>query len=141
MRARYFLLAAALTVTVAAQPATVRRSTNIAALAAFPSFYNFHPVLIVGTVSQQPNGDLIASDGAASVHVIAKGSAPDGVDEVRGDFWDLGRMNPEDPRLAGIDVHSMFHIDPEGTWPRPGQVTAIVAATVTPAPPASAATI
>ena len=24
-----------------------------------------------------------------------------GLDEVRGEFWDLGRMNADDPRLAG----------------------------------------
>lgn len=141
MRARSVLLAAALVATVSAQPGAVRRSTNIDALLAFPSFYQMRPVLIVGTLSQAANGDFIASDGASSIHVVVKGNAPDGLNEVRGDFWDLGRMNPDDPRLGGIDVRSTFHVDPEGTWPRPGQVTAIVSATVTPAAPASAATL
>jgi hypothetical protein len=98
-------------------------------------------VLVVGTITQAPNGDLMASDGVQSIHVIAKGSAPDGLDEIRGEFWDLGKMNPEDPRLAPYDIRTTFHIDPDAGWPRAGQVTAIVQAAVTPATRPSAATI
>ena len=36
-------------------------------------------------------------------------------------------MKPDDPRLAGYDLRATFHIDPEGAWPRPGEVTVIVA--------------
>ena len=38
------------------------------------------------------------------MRVLFKGSAPDGLSEVRGEFWDLGRMNADDPRLAGYDL-------------------------------------
>jgi hypothetical protein len=130
----------ALTVSLSAQqqPA-VRRATNIASLLAFPAFYQLRPVLLAGTVSQQDNGDIHVADGTETIRIIAKGtSAPDGLNEVRGDFWDLGRMNASDPRLAAYDLKETFHVDPEGAWPRPGQVTAIMASGVTPAsaPPA-----
>jgi hypothetical protein len=75
------------------------------------------------------------------MRVIFKGSAPDGVDEVRGEFWDLGRLTADDPRLAGYDLKSIFKIDPEGAWPRPGQVTAIVASAIAPAGTVSAPSI
>jgi hypothetical protein len=142
MRTRLVVLLVALAAaSFSAQQPTVRRSTNIAALASFPSFYNLRPVLLVGSVSQRANGDLAVSDGSTAIQVVAKGGAPDGLDEVRGEFWDLGRMNPDDPRLAPYDVKATFHIDPEAGWPRPGQVTAVVSAAVTPASPPSAASI
>jgi hypothetical protein len=64
--------------------------------------------------------------------VVFKGNAPDGNDEIRGEFWDLGRMKADEPRLANIDLRSTFGVDPDGAWPRPGDVTAIMATTITP---------
>jgi hypothetical protein len=115
-----------------AQPA-VRRATNIAAILAYPNFYHLRPILLVGTVAQQQNGEFRVSDGTGSLRVIPDGNIPDGRDEVRGQFWDLGRMKPDDPRLAGYDLRAVFHVDPEGAWPRPGEMTVIIASAITPA--------
>ena len=115
-----------------AQPA-VRRATNIAAIVQFPGFYHLRPIVIIGKVATEPNGEIRVSDGGVSVRLITKGSAFDGLDEVRGEFWDIGRMKPDEPRLAEYDLKATFHVDPEGPWPRPGDVTAIVATTVAPA--------
>jgi hypothetical protein len=116
-----------------AQPAP-RRATNVAALVSHPDFYHLRPVVIVGRIESKANGDLEISDGTATLHVVSKVSTPDGLDEIRGDFWDLGRLKQDDPRLAGIDLRATFHIDPQtAAWPRPGDVTAIIAATVAPA--------
>ena len=109
-----------------AQP-TVRRATNIAAILAYPSFYHMRPVLLVGTVARQQNGEFQVSDSSGSLRVIPEGGAPEGLGEVRGQFWDLGRMKPDDPRLTGYDMRATFHVDPEGAWPRPGEVTAVIA--------------
>ena len=125
-------LALALVASADAQPAT-RRATNLAAILAYPSFYHMRPIVLVGTVAQQQNGELRVSDGTRSLRVVPRGNAPDGVDEVRGQFWDLGRMKPDDPRLAGYDLRATFHVDPQGAWPRPGDVTVIMASAITPA--------
>jgi Big-like domain-containing protein len=109
-----------------AQPAG-RRATNIAAILAYPNFYHMRPILLVGTVAQLPNGEFRVSDNSGSLRLIPQGNAPDGLDEVRGQFWDIGRMKPDDPRLAGYDLRATFHVDPEGAWPRPGEVTAVIA--------------
>ena len=114
-----------------AQPA-LRRATNIAAILAYPSFYHMRPILLVGSVVQQQNGEFRVSDSTGSLRIIPDGNVPDGLDEVRGQFWDLGRMKADDPRLAGYDIRATFHIDPEGAWPRPGEVTVIMASSVTP---------
>jgi len=108
-----------------------RRASNIAALLAFPVFYHGRPVLIVGTVSTQTDGQVRVSDGTASLRVVFKGSAPDGDDEIRGEFWDLGRMKSDDPRLASIDLRKTFGVDPEGAWPRAGEATALMATAIT----------
>lgn len=115
---------------VTAQPST-RRATNLAAVLNYPAFYQRRPVILVGTVTLRDNGQLQISDETGSLQVVFKGTAPDGPAEVRGEFWDIGRMNPDDPRLAVVDVRA-FKIDPEGPWPRPGQVMVVVASAVVP---------
>ena len=122
-----------------AQPAT-RRATNLAALLAYPGFYHTRPILIVGKVALEKD-QLRVSDEAGSVRLVFKGNAPDGVDEIRGEFWDVGRMRSDDLRLANIDLRATFQMDPDSPWPKPGEVTAIVASAVTPAAPALAPSI
>ena len=41
-------------------------------------------------------------------------------------------MKPDDPRLASIDLRKTFGVDPEGAWPRAGEVTAIMATAIAP---------
>jgi hypothetical protein len=114
-----------------AQPAT-RRATNLATLLAYPGFFHGRPIVIVGKVGID-NDQLKVSDDNGSIHLIFKGTAPEGLDEVRGEFWDLGRMKPDDIRLSTYDLRQTFKVDPEAAWPRPGEVTAIIATAVAPA--------
>ena len=83
-------MALALAANASAQPAT-RRPTNIAALVAYPSFFHNRPILIVGTVATTDNGIRVSDDNGYFV-VLFKGSAPDGLDEVRGEFWDISQL-------------------------------------------------
>ena len=136
LRSSLWLLCA---VSVTAQPAT-RRATNIAALMAYPGFYHSRPILIVGKVALEKD-ELRVSDDSGSVRVVFKGNAPDGLDEVRGEFWDIGRMKNDDVRLSNIDLRATFKMDPDSPWPRPGEVTAIMATAVAPAAPAMAPSI
>jgi hypothetical protein len=115
-----------------AQPPS-RHATNIPALLAYPGFFHLRPVLIVGKVETGATGDLKVSDEGGSIALIAKNGAPDGVNEVRGELWDLGRFKADDPRLNGIDIKRVFHVDPEASWPRPGEALAFFATTVAPA--------
>lgn len=134
MLQRTVLIVLALAGTVAAQQ-TTRRATNLAMVLAYPGFYHGRPIVIVAKVGLEQNGQLKASDDAGSVNLIFKGSAPDGLDEIRGEFWDIGRLKTDDPRLSTLDLRTTFHVDPDGPWPRPGEVTAIMATAVAPASP------
>jgi len=140
MPARLAAILLIVSATVSAQPVT-RRATNIAALLAYSSFFHQRAVVIVGKVTTANNGDVRVADDAGSVRVVTKGGAPDGLDEIRGEFWDLGRMKPDEPRLANLDLRATFHIDPESPWPKSGEVLAILATAVTPASPPPAPTI
>lgn len=131
---------AALLVRAAPQP-PARRATNIAALVAYPAFFHQRTIVMVGTLRTRDNGERRVSDDNGSVQVLFKGSAPDGLDEIRGEFWDLGRMKPDEPRLAGIDLRRALHLDPDAPWPRSGEVTAIAATAISAATPPPAPSI
>lgn len=124
---------------LSAQSAT-RRATNIAALLAYPTYFAGRPIVLVGKVGLEKDELRVSSD-EGSVQLVSKGPAPDGLDEIRGEFWDVGRMKPEDPRLSVLDLRSTFHLDPNGPWPKPGEITAIIASSVTPAQPPAAPSI
>jgi len=140
MARRALAFALLLAATVSAQP-QARRAANVAALLAYSAFYHLRPVVTVGTLSRLDNGDLQLAGGPAPMLVVFAGRASDGLSEVRGDFWDVGRMNVDDPRLAALDVRKTFHFDPDNGWPRPGQVTAIIASAVAPASMPTATTV
>jgi hypothetical protein len=127
---RTLALLLAIAATVSAQPLT-RRATNLTTVLAYPGFFHGRPILIVGKVGIEKD-QLRLSDDNTSIHLIFRGNAPDGLDEVRGEFWDLGRMKADDIRLSTYDLRQTFKIDPDAPWPRPGDVTAIIATAVAP---------
>jgi hypothetical protein len=134
-----FLLVAA---TLSAQSGTAtRRATNIAALIAHSDFFHLRPVVVVGELKLLDTGELRLNSEGLSLRVIYKGSTPDAPAEVRGEFWDVGKLNHEDPRLQQYDLKQTFGIDPEGAWPRAGQVTALIASAVAPATAPSAPSV
>jgi hypothetical protein len=134
MRQTLGLLAAGLaSATLLAQPA-VRRATNIEALQVFPGFFHLRPATIAGLVGVGDAGRLRLTTPAGSIPLVSAEAAPDGESEVRGELWDLGRMSPDDARLAAYDLRETFGVDPEGPWPRPGQVVAFVVSSITPTP-------
>jgi hypothetical protein len=140
--ARVLLVLLAAAAGTASAQSGVRRATNLAALLTYPGFYHARPILVAGTVELRGT-ELRVFDDARSIRVIMgsdartplrPGPTPSGGRaEVRGEFWDLGQMNADDPRLTAYELRSTFGIDPEGAWPRPGEVTAILATAVTPA--------
>ena len=125
---RVLLLTLVVVSAASAQPAS-RRATNLAAILAYPGFYVGRALLVVGTVTEK-NGEFRVSDDEESMPLLFKGNPPDGLDEIRGEFWDLGRMKADDIRLSTYDLRTVFHLDPDAGWPRPGDVTAFIATSV-----------
>jgi hypothetical protein len=129
-----FLLGIALIVPGAAppggaQPAS-RSATTIDALTRFPLFFHGKHVTVRGTVTR-PTQDVVtirSEEGARPVFLLRRGGevTEEGPVEVRGEFWDLGRVNEDDPRLAGIEVRRLIDRISEGRWPAQGQAPVIV---------------
>lgn len=136
-----FVLLFALTSSVLAQPSAPRRATNVEALIGFPDFFHTRAVILVGDIATAENGQLRLSDGTASVRVVYKDHIADGLSEVRGQYWDIGRLKPDDPRVTTLDVMNTFHLTPDGPWPRPGEITAVFATSIAPTSAPSAPTI
>lgn len=129
---RAFLVLAFATA-AAAQPSDTRRATSLEAILAFPDFFHGRSVIVVGNLATGDNGELTLSDNTASIRVVYKGHMSDGLSEVRGQFFDVGRIKPDDPRVQTLGIREAFHVDPEsGAWPKPGQMTAIFANSVSP---------
>ena len=83
--------------------------TTLAALDAYPSFFHRQPVVVRAT----PEGDLqdvFVSDGDRRLRALRV--APPIADErdsieIEGTFWDVGRLLPDDPRVAGHGIAAL----------------------------------
>jgi len=138
---RKLLLFLVLIATTTFAQTLTRRATNIAALLAYPSFYHGRPIVMIGEVKIDSSGQMRVSDDSGSLRLISKSGASEGLDEIRGAFWDLGRMNADDIRLQSYDLRTTFGVDREGPWPKAGEVTAIVASAIAAATPPPAPSI
>lgn len=112
-----------LAVALVAQPQT-RVATTVEALTTYPVFFHSRQVVARGTLAQRDGlWSLASPDGARRVHILARNAQPqEGPAEVRGEFWDLGRLQQEDPRLSGYDIDRLLERVSQGRWPAQGQV-------------------
>lgn len=116
------------------QPAA-RMATTVDALGHYPLFFHGRTVVVRGTVQRPAEGvvSLRAGEGSRPVFLFGKGvSLPDeGATEVRGEFWDLGRLNADDPHLTGVDLDPLLRGTTDGRWPGHNQVLVLMVAAVT----------
>ncbi|HEV3214996.1 MAG TPA: Ig-like domain-containing protein [Vicinamibacterales bacterium] len=113
-------------VALGAQPAP-RRATTASALVAYPGFFQGQAVVVRGTLATRDQAVLISAGTDRAIPLIFRGtSPPDGPVELRATFWDVGRLQREDPRLQGLGLIRLLPNNGEGEWPRPGEVNALV---------------
>jgi hypothetical protein len=131
-----FLLTA---VPAAAQPPD-RMATTAEALVANPLFFNGKRVVLRHAVKE--NGRLSELDGTAKPVFVFWRDQPGGSDgEIRGDFYDLGRMLEGDQRFSAYDFTPVIETASHGHWPARDQVFVLLAATFVSNPPPTTATI
>jgi hypothetical protein len=107
--------------------------TNVAALHAYPEFYQNRQVVIEAQLSQNGAGKLVLSAGGDQVQVItAETAPPDGLVEARGEFWNVGSMHHDDPRLRPA-VQQALGLSETTPWPRSGTLLAIRTSSLFPA--------
>jgi hypothetical protein len=108
------LLAAAAAPTVAQSGA--RRLTTVAALNQYSGYYHLQNVVLHGEFVEA-GSQVVLRGGDRSIPVIMNDvRAPQGVVEVRGQLFDIGRFGPDDPR-----VRTYPNAPPPDRWPRPGE--------------------
>jgi Bacterial Ig-like domain len=128
-----------------AQP-QARIATTIDALLTYPVFYHGRTVVVRGTLTERDNFWSLTSAGTERrIYVLTKSTRPDpGAVEARGEFWDLGRLQQEDPRFTGYDMDRLIERVNQGRWPGQNQVFVLaldLAGPGTPAPSTQATTV
>lgn len=114
---------------VAAQPAA-RTATTLEAVGLYPLFFHGRQVVVRGTV-QHPSPDVTSLRNGESVRPVflfSRESTPieEGPKEIRGEFWDLGRLTPDDPHLAGLSLDRFLEQVSNGRWPAQNEVPILI---------------
>jgi hypothetical protein len=106
-----------------AQP-QARLATTIDALLTYPVFYHGRTVVVRGALEERDGFWSLASAGTGRrIHVLVKSTRPDaGAVEARGEFWDLGRLQQQDPRFAAYEMDRLIERVSQGRWPGQNQV-------------------
>ena len=95
---------------------SLRRLTTIAALRQYPAYFHLQNVLVHGEFAgTAPVITLRGGDHEITV-ILNNANTRDGLVEVRGQLFDLGRMDPGDPRLTTFGNKPRVE-----DWPRPGE--------------------
>ena len=114
-----------------------RRVTTIDALRQFPGFYHLQNILVRGEFVEDGKRLMLRSDAHEMRVVLSEGATTKkGPVEVRGVLFDVGRLEPTDPRLTGIAEER-----DADRWPRPGEELVVRATGVADAEASSAATV
>ncbi len=131
------LLALAVASAASAQPMT-RRAVTLPALTAFPAFYNGQPVVIRAELRRDGERVSVATETHSMPAFASHDVSGSGTMEIRGEVWDIGRMQPDDFRLSGKDLRALIGVDATASWPRPGELVVFNATSSVPADPLTA---
>ncbi len=125
-----------------AQP-TARIVANVPLLVKYPGFYHLKSIIVRGElVATGTQPALFEPDGDQNIKVTFTENQPDdGLVELRGIFWDVGRMTAEEPRLAGFDVQPYLDAHTSGRWPAQGELLVVRVSEATRAEPPPAPSV
>jgi hypothetical protein len=117
-----------------------RIATTAEALVANPLFFHGKRIVVRHAVRQTDR--LAELDATAKPVYIFWRERPSGSEgEIRGEFWDLGRMQEGDERFSSYDFRPVIEAANGGRWPGRDQVFVILGATFVAGPPPTAPTI
>ena len=127
----------------AAQPA--RRAATLEALSNHSTFFHGEEVVLVADAeAEQVLTWLTNHDDTIRVLALDIPPPPEGARErleVIGTFWDVGRLNQDDPRLAGLPITRIADQLLRKPWPARGELPLVIATSSRPAESPSATTL
>jgi hypothetical protein len=95
-------------------------------LLAYPVFYQGQLVVVRGNLVTRDQAVLLSPAVERSIPLIFSGASPiDGPVELRATFWDIGRLQREDPRIVTLGLDRLLPRGVDGDWPRPGEIVAL----------------
>jgi hypothetical protein len=136
----HLAIVALLTAAYAAAQPPDRIATTADALVANPLFFNGKRVVVRRAVKQTERLTELEAT-AKPIYVFWK-DRPGGSDgEIRGEFYDLGRMQEGDPRFSSYDFTPVIEAANKGRWPGRDQIFVLLGATFVAGPAPTAPTI
>ena len=130
--ARVLLVAATLCVAgpseLSAQPSQ-HIPTTLAALDAYTTFFHRQAVVVRARAAGDL-GDVFVTDGERRIRALNVAPPVPGEDElleIAGIFWDVGRIQPEDPRLADHGIDRLSERLFGKPWPSSGELFLLIA--------------
>jgi hypothetical protein len=116
--------------------ATLQKAATVEALVAFPGFFHGEPVVVRAAIAF--DGDTTWLEDSEA-RVLWAGEAAEvlgeTVVETSGTFWDVGRLEAGDPRLAPHQLAQLSQTLLGKPWPAPGELLLLAAERSVPAPP------
>ncbi len=123
-----------------AQP-PARRATTIEALRRYPGFYHLQPVIVRGELTGHDDHQILRTD-EGELRLVTHESMSDApLVEVRAELLDIGRLQPDDPRLQTLGIGDTIRRLYKDRWPRPGEALMLNATAIERATPPAAPTI
>lgn len=111
-----------------------RVATTAEALVAEPVFFEGKPIAVRRTTAEIRGVTALAQT-AKPVAVFWREAPSRSADvEVRGEFWDLGRLQKTDARLTGLNLDPLLQATTQGEWPPRDRVFVILNASTADSP-------
>jgi Big-like domain-containing protein len=124
---------------LSAQPAS-RIAATPAALRAYAIFFHGKQVVVRSALTES-RGVFQLEAGEHPIFVFWKDQPTRGEGEIRGEFWDLGRLQEGDSRFTNYDFKPILEAVTNGRWPGRDEIYVILGATLVDAPPSTAPTV
>ena len=130
-RAAHLVLAASACVVSVFAQAPVRRLATIDELRQYPGFFHLQAVVVRGELAQAGERVMLRSEEHEMRVLLNDAKQIDGPVELRARLFDVGRLQPGDPRVANFGQRE------DDRWPKPGEELILSATSVTQAQPAT----
>jgi hypothetical protein len=122
--------------------ATGRLATSVEAVLADPVFFHGRQIAVrAATVQDRNLTRLVVGDAAAAgaprthpVFVFWRQPPSRTEGEIRGEFWDLGRLREDDSRFTSYDLRPVLEAATGGRWPGRDEVFVLLGASAVDAP-------
>lgn len=111
-----------------------RIATTVEALAAAPVFFHGKQIVVRRSVIEQ-EGLWRLADTSKPIFVFWKDHPSLAAEsEIRGEFWDVGRLERDDARFSGVDFNRVIEAGWHGSWPPRDHLFVLLGATAVESP-------